>query len=109
MRLPFGRDDPRRLYGMLPDGRRALALGGGELEKPGEHDAERVYSAIRAFLGGILETFPIDDGSWTASDILTCIADLESLRGVPADRMRDVLDERIDILRRRYGLLAGIK
>lgn len=108
VRFPFVRDDPRRLYEMLPDGD-TLALGGGKLENPGERDAERVYGSVRAFLGeGVPESFAIDDGPWTASDILTCIADLESLRGVTADRMRDVLDERIDILRRRHGLLAEI-
>ena len=108
VRFPFVRGDLRRLYELLPDGG-AAGFDGGAVENPGQHDAERVYGAVKAFLGDdVPETFAVDDGPWNASDILTRIADLDSLRAVPADRIRSVLDERVDILRRRHRLLAGI-
>lgn len=106
VRFSFVRDDPRALLALLPGGD-APGIGLGELEKPGEDDAMRAYDAVRK-TSNIPETFATDDGPWAASDIPTCIADLESLRDTRTDQIRDVLDERIGILRRRHELLAGI-
>ena len=106
MRFSFVRDDPRALLALLPGGD-TPGIGLGELEKPGEDDALRAYDAVRK-TSDIPETFATDDGPWTASDIPACIADLELLRDTPTDQIRDVLDERISILRRRHELLTGI-